>query len=77
VPSCSMWREAEDAGADDGAGDNILGLGGEGEGALGAGEGVADDMEDDEAAVVDLVERAGPITCRNPKDVSVSARDCA
>ena len=72
-----MWREAEDAGADDGAGDNILGLGGEGEGALGAGEGVADDMEDDEAAVVDLVERAGPITCRNPKDVSVSARDCA
>jgi len=75
VPSCLMWREAEDAGADDGAGDDILGLGGEEEGALGAGEGVADDVEDDEAAMVDLVEQAGPITCRNPEDVSVSAKD--
>jgi len=64
-------------GADDRAGDDILGLGGEEEGALGAGEGVADDVEDDEAAVVDLVERAGPITCRNPKDVSVNAKDRA
>ena len=70
-----MWSEEDNAGADDGVGDDILVLGDEGEAALGAGEGVLE--EEEGAAVVDLVERAGPITCRNPKDVSVSARDRA
>ena len=77
MPSCSMWSEEDDAGADDGAGDDILVLGDEGEVALGAGEGVLEEEEEEGAAVVDLVERAGPITCRNPEDVSVSARDHA
>ena len=64
-----MWREAEGAGAEDGAGDNILGLGGEGKATVDAG-GVAVDAEDDaddegeDEEAVDLVVRAGagPIT---------------
>jgi len=70
-----MWSKEDNVGADNGAGDDILVLGDEGEAALGAGEGVLE--EEEGAAVVDLVEWAGPITCRNPEDVSMSARDCA
>ena len=37
VLSCLMWREAEGVGAEDGVGDDILGLGGEGKATVGAG----------------------------------------
>jgi len=64
-----MWREAEGVGAEDGAGDDISGLGGEGKVTVGAGGvavGAEDDADDEgeEEEAVDLVVRAGagPIT---------------
>ena len=74
--SCSMWREAENVGAEDRVGDDILGLGGKGEVTVGAGRATvgagrvavgAEDNTDDEGEeeeAVDLVVRAGagPIT---------------
>ena len=49
-----MWSEEDDAGADDGAGDDILVLGDEGEAALGAGEGVLEEEEEGATAEVEL-----------------------
>jgi len=71
-----MWREAENVGTEDGAGDDILGLGGEGEATVGIGRvtvgtggvavGAEDDTDDEgeEEDTVDLVvwAGAGPIT---------------